>query len=145
MLESTFLRKSVDFDSNLSYNIHMNNINAFVDSVGRVIVGEVLDNTTKNLKVKEPAVVNVQVNQESGQISVQLLPFIFREFVKASIRDEGVVWDFPKNTIVTSDNLELEDTIKEQYKNIFNQPVASPEGQKTAEPEVVKLFDDDDD
>jgi hypothetical protein len=123
----------------------MNNINAFVDSVGRVIVGEVLDNTSDSLKVKEPAVVNVQVNQESGQISVQLLPFIFREFVKTDIRDKGVEWVFPKNTIVTSENLELEDSIKQQYKNIFNQPVATPEGQKTEEPEVVKLFDDDDD
>ena len=123
----------------------MNNINAFVDSVGRVIVGEVLDNTSDSLKVKEPAVVNVQVNQESGQISVQLLPFIFRDFVKTDIRDKGVEWVFPKNTIVTSENLELEDSIKQQYKNIFNQPVATPEGQKTEEPEVVKLFDDDDD
>ena len=123
----------------------MNNINAFVDSVGRVIVGEVLDNTSDSLKVKEPAVVNVQVNQESGQISVQLLPFIFSEFVKTDIRDKGVEWVFPKNTIVTSENLELEDSIKQQYKNIFNQPVATPEGQKTEEPEVVKLFDDDDD
>lgn len=123
----------------------MNNINAFVDSVGRVIVGEVLDSTADNLKVKEPAVVNVQVNQESGQISVQLLPFIFREFVKTDVRDKGVEWDFPKNTVVTSENLELEESIKQQYKNIFNQPVATPEGQKTEEPEVVKLFDDDDD
>jgi len=123
----------------------MNNINAFVDSVGRVIVGEVLDNTDENLKVKEPAVVNVQVNQESGQISVQLLPFIFREFIKTDAREKGVVWNFPKKTVVTSENLELEDTIKQQYKNIFTQPVATPEGQKTEEPEVVKLFDDDDD
>ena len=122
----------------------MNNINAFVDSVGRVLVGEVLDSTADNLKVKEPAVVNVQVNQESGQISVQLLPFIFREFVKTDVRDKGVEWDFPKNTVVTSENLELEESIKQQYKNIFNQPVATPEGQKTEEPEVVKLFDDDD-
>ena len=123
----------------------MSNINAFVDSVGRVIVGDILKSDTKTLKVKEPAVVNIQVNQENGQISVQLLPFIFREFVKPELREDGIVWNFPKNTVVVSENLELEDTIKKQYENIFNQPVASPETAPPTEPEVIKLFDDDED
>ena len=117
----------------------MSKINAFVDNVGRVIVGEVVANTTKELTVKEPAVVNVQVNQENGQISVQLLPFIFREFVKQESRDEGVEWTFTKNTLVTSQNLELDDAIINQYKSIFK-----PEPATQAEPETVKLFDDED-
>jgi len=117
----------------------MSKINAFVDNVGRVIVGEVVANTTKELTIKEPAVVNVQVNQENGQISVQLLPFIFREFVKQESRDEGVEWTFTKNTLVTSQNLELDDAIINQYKSIFK-----PEPVKQAETETVKLFDDED-
>ena len=117
----------------------MSNINAFVDNVGRVIVGEFLENNTKIIKVKEPAVVNVQVNQENGQISVQLLPFIFREFVSQESRDSGVEWTFPKLNLVTSENLELDDAIVNQYKSIFK-----PEPAKQAEPETVKLFDDED-
>lgn len=127
----------------------MSEIISFVDNVGRVIVGQKEKSNDKTqLSVKEPAVVNVQVNQQNGQISVQLLPFIFREFVKQKSRDEGVVWKFNKNQIVTSDNLELEDAIVKQYESIFSQPVASaqpvtPEQQAQAEkPEVVKLFDE---
>ena len=49
----------------------MSNINAFVDSVGRIVVGEFLSQPgDETLRVKEPAVVNVQVSQENGQISV---------------------------------------------------------------------------
>jgi hypothetical protein len=117
----------------------MSNIIAFVDNVGRVIVGDHVGTIDGVMKVKEPAVVNVQVNQENGQISVQLLPFIFREFVKEKSREDGVVWNFNVNNTVTSDNIELDDPIIQQYKNIFNKPVAAPE---RSEPEVVKLFDE---
>ena len=129
----------------------MSEITAFADSVGRIIVGEVVKSSKATvLSVKEPAVVNVQVNQENGQISVQLLPFIFREFIAADIREEGAVWDFPRNGCITSSNLKLDENIINQYKNIFNQPVgqATPAGSvgsapgPVEEPEVIKLFDD---
>lgn len=125
----------------------MSNITAFVDNVGRVIVGELIETTDEQLKVKEPAVVNVQVDQQNGQISVQLLPFIFREFVKQSSREQGVEWKFDRSSVVTSDNLELDDAIIQQYNNIFNRPVgsatpASATESKSEEPEVVKLFDE---
>lgn len=125
----------------------MNNITAFVDSVGRVIVGQPVETDNDDtLKIKEPAVVNVQVNQQSGQISVQLLPFIFREFVSPDSREQGVVWSFQKSSVVTSENLELDDAIKNQYKGIFSKPVGTAEtaGKEQKDPEVVKLFDDED-
>ena len=118
----------------------MSNITAFIDNVGRVIVGQSVETKSKTImKIKEPAVVNVQVNQENGQISVQLLPFLFREFVKADVHKEGVVWNFNKSTVVVSENLELEENIINQYKNIFQrEPAPAP----TENPEVVKLFDE---
>jgi len=124
----------------------MDNITTFVDNVGRVVVGQkVKSKDSSLLKIKEPAVVNVQVNQQSGQISVQLLPFVFREFVKPSAREKGVVWNFNVNNIVVSDNVELDDAIVKQYENIFEKPVASAAPTETRdEPEVVKLFDDED-
>lgn len=125
---------------------------SFVDHVGRVVVGEYIKTEPDELHVREPAVVNVQVNQENGQISVQLLPFIFREFISPTSREEGVIWKFKNDNVVTSDNLVLDDAIKQQYDNIFNRPVASASNlndmekqqQKPESPEVVKLFDDED-
>lgn len=117
----------------------MSNIKAFVDNVGRVIVGDHVGTIDGVMKVKEPAVVNVQVNQENGQISVQLLPFVFREFIKENARKDGVVWNFNLDNTVTSENIELDDPIIQQYNNIFAKPVAAVEKK---EPEVVKLFDE---
>ena len=87
------------------------------------------------------------MNQQNGQISVQLLPFIFREFIQSDVRDAGVEWDFNLNNIVTSDNVVLDDTIVNQYKNVFTKPVGTATLDKknvvSKEPELVKLFDDE--
>lgn len=128
----------------------MENITTFVDSVGRVIVGQAVKSKSKSvLQIKEPAVVNVQVNQQNGQISVQLLPFIFREFVTEQARENGVIWNFNADNVVTSDNIELDDAIVKQYENIFTRPVltaapAEQPKQDAEDAEVVKLFDDED-
>lgn len=109
------------------------NLTAIVDSVGRVVLGRHdQENSTKTvLNLRNPAVVNIQVDQQSGQISVQLIPYIFKEFVKSDLREAGVTWRFQRSAIVISDDLVLEDNIVSQYEKIF----------ETA-PEPVELFDE---
>ena len=109
------------------------NLTAIVDSVGRVVLGRVneKESTKAELKLKNPAVVNIQVDQQSGQISVQLIPYIFKEFVKSDVREKGVTWSFQRSAIVVSDDLILEDNIESQYVKIFESP-----------PEAVELFDE---
>ena len=129
-----------------------NEIIAFIDNVGRVIVGRLGKDTKTTMNVINPAVVNINVQEHTNQIAVQLLPFFFREFISAESKDKGVTWTFDKNSIVTSPDLELEDNIKTQYKSIFEDapapPAAEPvEGELApatagSEPEVVKLFDE---
>jgi len=120
------------------------NLIAIVDSVGRVILGrEDVDKSSETaVSLKNPAVVNIQVNQESGQISVQLIPFIFREFVRQDLREAGVSWTFQRAGITTSEDLELEPTIIDQYSRIFEgvEPAEAPSSAPTTEP--VELFDE---
>lgn len=98
-----------------------NQITAFVDSVGRIIVAR--ENTSAStddkLAVTNPSVVNINVNQESGQITVQLLPYIFREFISTETRYKQHTWDFNKSQITTSSDISLDDSITTQYINIF--------------------------
>ena len=116
----------------------MSSIQPFIDHVGRTIIGEVLGEENGHLKVKNPAILMVQPNQSSGQLSIQTIPLFFKEFVSPSIRDTAGTWLFPKDKIVTTTDITLEDRIVEQYKRIFTPaPTAS-----SASPDVVKLFDD---
>ena len=118
---------------------------AIVDSVGRVILGrhDTKSSTKTTTAIKNPAVVNIQVDQQSGQISVQLIPFIFREFVKADLREQGVTWTFNSTNIVTSNDLVLEDNIVDQYEKIFETPEPAAPAAEQVEAEPVQVFDEE--
>ena len=114
----------------------MSSIQPFIDHVGRTIIGEVLGEENGNLKVKNPAILMVQPNQATGQLSIQTIPLFFKEFVSPAVRDTVGTWLFPKDKLITSTDIQLEDRIVEQYKRIFTPPAAA------SNPEIVKLFDD---
>jgi hypothetical protein len=119
----------------------------FVDSIGRTLVGEVVKDNKQTLTVKNPAILHVQPNQQTGQISVQLVPFFFKEFQSGG---GDSVWSFNKATITLADKMSLDERLTSQYVNMFSviQTPAAPQlataGAPAAggEPPVVKLFDD---
>ena len=116
-------------------------INILVDSVGRTIVGKI-NETETSVDVENPTVVNIEVKQDTGQIAVQLIPYIFKEFVSADGRDKPVTWSFPKNLVVVNKDLKVDNQLIQQYQNVFNAPAPAPAPAPAAEPEVVKLFDE---
>lgn len=124
-------------------------VNVLIDSVGRTIVGPQKETKT-SIEVENPAIVNIDVRQDTGQIAVQLIPYIFREFVDQELRTGTVTWSFPKDSVVTSPDLKVDPALQKQYENVFNQPggqlspnpPASAPAAEQKEPEVVKLFDE---
>lgn len=126
-------------------------VNVLIDSVGRTIVGP-MKKTKTSIEVENPAIVNIDVRQDTGQIAVQLIPYIFREFVDMSLRSETVTWSFPIDSVVTSPDLKVDPALQKQYENVFNQPggqltpnapaPAPAAASEQKEPEVVKLFDE---
>ena len=76
-------------------------IKVFIDHVGHTIVGEVIS-SGKTLDVKNPAVLIAAPNA-NGQLTVQLVPVFFKEFIKGSKREDGVTFSYPSDKIVTSD------------------------------------------
>ena len=134
-------------------------ITAFIDHVGRTVVGRLVKDTKDSIQVVNPAVVNINVQQENNQIAVQLLPYFFREFISPDA-EGNTTWSFRKDNIVTSVDIDINENLISQYMGIFEAPVgqlqAGPgsgnppppatdddvtDGDVT-EPEVVKLFDE---
>ena len=117
----------------------MENVTIFVDGVGRMLIGQINEKASDktSLAVTNPAVVNIQADQQSGNISVQLLPFVFSEFITSN----ESTWKFSRNSVVISDDIKLDERVIQQYNQIVNAPkvqsVAAP-----YEPEVIKLFDE---
>lgn len=130
-------------------------ITAFIDSVGRVVIGRITKQTPDIITVLNPGVVNIQVQQDNNQLAVQLLPFFFQEFTSGNSKKNGVHWTFKTSSVVLSEDIELDDNIKQQYASIFEgaqPPMAPPQAPQTGPattpdksgnvPEVVKLFDE---
>ena len=120
------------------------NYTVFVDGIGRTIVGEELSSSKTTLLLKNPAILHVQPNEQTGQISVQLVPFFFKEFQKAD--NDKCVWEFLKANLIRAKNIELDDRLLTQYTNMYSviQAPGSPAVATAAAPDtpVIKLFDD---
>jgi len=128
----------------------------FVDNVGRIIIGRVdpkgSSKTATSIQVKNPAIVNIQM-QDDGQVSVQLIPYMFREFMTPESQ-ESTTWEFKTDTITYSKDVELDDRIDEQYKQIFElseeerqklitKMQSENSGEQAPVAETVKLFDEE--
>jgi hypothetical protein len=119
----------------------MNDIIVFVNHVGQTLLAEKVEETSKLLKVKNPAILHVTPNQ-GGQLQVQLVPYFFREFIDASARKNGAIFNFDKDKVVTTE-IVLEPKLNEQYNRIFSDaPVPTAPTAAGSEPSVIKLFDE---
>tara|TARA_R100000152_G_C6721943_1_gene147822 strand:- start:62 stop:505 length:444 start_codon:yes stop_codon:yes gene_type:complete len=116
-------------------------IKTIVDHIGRTVVGKVEKETKDSITLFNPVIIHVQPDQATGQLQVQSFPYIFMEFLKDKEKNN---WTFAKSSISVSD-VELDERIITQYENINNPqpPIQQPQQGTGQEPEVIKLFDDD--
>jgi len=119
-----------------------NKIVVFFDSVGRTILGEKLEDKTTNqvLTIKNPAVVHIMPNQQSGQLQLQILPLFFKEFL--ADKDTGTVWNYNRANITEAVDVTFDFKLEAQYRQIFAAGPAPAPQQPQGSPEVIKLFDD---
>ena len=115
-------------------------IKTIVDHIGRTVVGKVSNEDAETITLNNPVIIHVQPNPQTGQLQVQSFPYLFMEFIKGDDKSQNN-WTFYKSTVATSD-VELDEKIIEQYENVNKPP--SPIITPDQEPEVIKLFDDDD-
>lgn len=118
----------------------------FIDNSGRSIFGSTTAETESTLKVQDPVMIIVQ-QQENGQMSVQLFPLFFPEFVSVPEgKERSCQFTYNKANIALGSDFNIDPRIIEQYEKIVNPtlvPTASDIQNKEGEPEVIKLFDEE--
>lgn len=111
-------------------------LKTFLDPIGRTIIGE--ENTElsceKFLVITNPGIVDVQATANK-QLTVQIVPLYFREFISEKNKLNGTNWRYNRLSIVESLDIENDPRLNSQYISIFkpNQPTT---------PQTVKLFDE---
>jgi hypothetical protein len=116
-----------------------NKLITFLDSVGRTVLGERVDEKTTEeiLAVKNPAVVAISP-QPQGGLQLQILPLFFKEFL--ADKNEATVWHYHKNSITVCEELLFDFKLNAQYQQLFAPVTVQPQN---APADVVKLFDDE--
>jgi hypothetical protein len=121
-----------------------NKITVFFDSVGRTILGERIESetTTNVLAIKNPAVIHIMPNQQTGQLQLQILPLFFKEFL--ADKDAGTRWLYNRSSITEAKDITFDFKLEAQYRQIFANTPVSPTApqQPQGSPEVIKLFDE---
>jgi hypothetical protein len=114
----------------------------FLDSIGRLILGEKVDSTDdKNFNVKNPVVIMINGDQ-TGKMSVQLFPLFFREFL--ADKSSEVILHYKKDAITLSNIETLDFRLQTQYTQMFNNNNAyvAPQPQQQDQGGVINLFDE---
>ncbi len=113
-------------------------LKVIIDSIGRYIIGGVVQETQQELQLKFPVILHVSPNPQTNQLQLQTFPLFFTEFVNPAAKESNV-WVFNKSSIVTSDVL-IDSKIVQQYNSLANPSViVSPHASDSP---VVKLFED---
>jgi hypothetical protein len=122
-----------------------NNLIVFFDTIGRLLIGEkVKEETTDTiLVVKNPAVVHIQPNAQTGQLSLQILPIFFKEFL--ADKAESTKWKYHRALITESEDVAFDFKLQAQYAQLFSAPPVQPppaQQNTSKQTEVIKLFDE---
>lgn len=120
----------------------------FLDSVNRTIIAEKIAETDGLITVKNPVVVTIMPTQ-TGQMSLQLIPLFFREFL--ADKSAGIEWIYKRENITeTAGEVVFDFKLYAQYEQLFsNSNIIIPQNAGTVTPtrpgsdnNVIKLFDD---
>jgi len=117
-------------------------LTVILDTVGRTILGEVLESADPAITpVKNPVVLALN-QQPDGRVSVNLHPILFRDFLGDKSAD--VVFNYKTSGITTSDIDALDFRLKAQYDQIFNpaNQVVPPTPTGGDNANVINLFEE---
>lgn len=112
------------------------------DVVGRVIYGELIEETEHVVKIKNPAIINV-VPMQGGKMNVNVFPYFFKEFINPN-SNKDLTWVFNRKNITYPENITLDDKLINQHRQLFSSLVLPQAGQVNQNPNspVIKLFED---
>ena len=83
---------------------NMQNLRVYMDTLGRLILGELVEEGKVILKVKNPLILHTQM--QDGQISIQFYPIMFKEF--QADKDEATIWEYNRSNITICNDIVID-------------------------------------
>lgn len=121
-------------------------LTTFLDSLGRTIIAEPVPELTtdSHFTVKNPVIVHIVPVGNNGQMTVQLLPVFFREFL--ADKTDDTTWKYNRSTITEAETVVFDFKLTAQYQQMFSKSnlILPPNAGEVVSPspDAVKLFDE---
>jgi len=112
-----------------------NKLTLFLDSIGRTLMGEIIETTEQTIRVKNPIVIDVVHEPSSGKVTLQMLPLFFREFLQNAT--DPLVWAFTRSRLTICENGTVNNNLAAQYTQIF-----SGQPPQAVNQDTIRLFED---
>lgn len=115
----------------------------FGDSVGRLFIGEKVNETETTVEVKAPQVVDTEMNQDN-QVGIKFIPMAYLELLEDAT--DGA-WTFPKSAFSFNDlkaspqAVGLYERVVESYQAMTLKMKDGDEGEQEVPDNVVELKD----
>jgi hypothetical protein len=111
------------------------------DHIGRIVAGTLVEETDIAVVVRNPVIVHVEPQPQTGQLSVHTYPYIFMEFVSPDTRESNN-WTFSKSSVAIS-NIDLDERLSEAVRNINTPKQPGAVGPVPGDSKIVNLFDNE--
>lgn len=124
--------------------MNKDNVIIFGDSVGRLFIGEKINETKTEVEVKAPQVVDTEMNQQN-QVGIKFIPMVYLELLEDATDGS---WTFPKsafsfNTLKTSEQaVSLYERVIESYQAMTLKMKEDGDSEEEITDNVVELKDE---
>lgn len=97
-------------------------ISVIFDNNGSVFIGHVLSDTPDFYLIYNPAQVFYNVNSETKEVEINIIPVCFPELLSEETKAKGTRWTYKKSNakFVSADDINLDSRVVQYYVSIFN-------------------------
>jgi hypothetical protein len=96
-------------------------ISVIFDNNGSVFIGHILSDTPDYYLIYNPAQVFYNVNSETKEVEINMIPVCFPELLSEETKVKGTRWTYKKSNakFVSADDINLDPRVVQFYVNIF--------------------------
>jgi hypothetical protein len=97
-------------------------IKLIFDNNNSIYIGAVLSETQEYYLISNPAQIFYNVNPESKEVEINIIPVCFPEVLSAESKEKGTKWTYQKSNskFVSVDDITLDSRVLSYYLSIFS-------------------------
>jgi hypothetical protein len=101
--------------------MNINKLTLIFDNAGVIYMGEITVDTGESYLVRNPAQIIYNINQETKDVEINIVPVCFPEILSQESKEKGTIWVYQKRNarFISSYDVNIDERVVNYYNNIF--------------------------